>query len=242
MKECWVAELGVIDYRSALDLQAHLVALRHQSEMPDTLLLLEHPHTYTVGRRINPSHLLISAEKMRRRGIDLLPTDRGGEITYHGPGQVVGYPIVKIGGIPGIRRFLNSLEEMLIMTAADFGIAANRLPGFPGIWCEQEKLAAIGLRVTGGITKHGFALNTSTDLSYFDGIVPCGIHDKGVTSISKLLGRKVPPHLTYKSIIASFGDIFGCKMVPVDGDSVREYALKANEGYKAHSSYAKQQQ
>jgi len=211
--KCLVAEIGEIDYREALDLQSNIVSLRYESKIPNTLLLLEHPHIYTVGRRVNPSHLLFGHEEMRARGISLYSADRGGEITYHGPGQLVGYPILKIGGFTRIRMYLKALEEVLIRTFADFGIDADRLPGCPGVWYGLEKLAAIGLRVSRGISKHGFAINVSPDLSYFEGIVPCGLHDKGVTSMSEVLGFDIPLELVQKSLVKHFGIIFGFDMV-----------------------------
>jgi len=216
MMKCLVADIGQYDYAKALELQAQLVALRQREQIPDMLLQVEHNHTYTVGRRANPSHLLWDEDELKRRGIRFYTVDRGGEMTYHGPGQLIGYPIVKIGGIPGIRDYLYSLEEVLIRTAADFGIRAERLPGHPGVWFGFEKLAAIGLRVTRGVTKHGFALNASTDLSYFDGIVPCGMQDKGVTSLSEILGRRQPMAEVKSSIVKNFGTVFNVDIVPAE--------------------------
>ncbi|MCL6472765.1 MAG: lipoyl(octanoyl) transferase LipB [Firmicutes bacterium] len=207
-----------MDYRDALELQSDLVVLRLESKIPDILLLLEHPHIYTTGRRFNPSHLLISDEEMRKSGVSLVLTDRGGDITYHGPGQLVGYPIINIGGITKIKDYLYKLEEVLIRTIAALGIESDRLPGYPGVWFGFEKLAAIGIRVTRGITKHGFSLNVSPDLSYFCGIVPCGIRDKGVTSLSKIIGKKVPMLLIQKLVIKSFADVFGFDPVPISKD------------------------
>ncbi len=218
--ECWFAELGIVDYQSALDLQANLVALRLESKIPDTLLLLEHPHTYTIGRRFDPSHLLVNHEEMKGLGVGFASTDRGGDITYHGPGQLVGYPIMHIGGITKIKGYLSNLEEVLIKTIGDFGIEADRMPGYPGVWFGFEKLAAVGLRVSRGVTKHGFALNVSTDLSYFCGIVPCGLHDMGVTSIANITGRSVPLPIVQKVVVKNFALVFGLRMVPVKKESI----------------------
>lgn len=222
MNECWFAELGTIDYQSALDLQTNLVALRLASKIPDVLLLLEHPHIYTTGRRFNPSHLLVSHEEMKEWGVSFISTDRGGDITYHGPGQLVGYPIMQIGSITNIKDYLANLEEVLIRTIGDFGIEASRMPGYPGVWFGFEKLAAVGLRVSHGVTKHGFALNVSTDLSYFCGIVPCGLHNMGTTSIAKILERDVPLPLVQKMVIKNFSLVFGLKMKPVKKESILE--------------------
>jgi len=225
MMKCWVVELGLIDYQSAVSLQNRLVALRSDSKIPDTLLLLEHPHTYTVGKRSNPSHLLLSEDEMINRGIRFYPIDRGGEITYHGPGQLVGYPITGVGGLVKIRDYLNDLEEMLIKTALDFGVKTERLPGYPGTWFGVEKLAAIGLRVTRGVSKHGFALNVSTDLSYFEGIVPCGLYGKGVTSLSEILGYRVPLNLVQKSLIRNFAAAFNLDIIHMQKDELMEKKL-----------------
>ncbi|MHB8841457.1 MAG: lipoyl(octanoyl) transferase LipB [Candidatus Aquicultor sp.] len=218
--KCLVAELGTIDYQSALDLQMNLVTMRSESKLPDVLLLLEHPHVYTVGRRFDSSHLILTEEELKMKGVKLFHSDRGGQLTYHGPGQLVGYPIIEIGGISMIRYYLRNLEEVLLRTVRAFGIDADRLPGYPGIWFGLEKLGAIGLRVSRGITKHGFALNVSTDLCYFEGIIPCGIHDKGVTSMSKLLGLEVPLELVRNLVIENFGHVFHLDMVPIPGDEI----------------------
>jgi lipoyl(octanoyl) transferase len=219
---CWVTDLGRVDYQMAMDLQTELVALRLESKVPDIMLLLEHPHVYTFGRRIDPSHLLFNDDELDRWGINLFPTDRGGDITYHGPGQLIGYLIMDIGGIHQIKDFLTGLEEVLIRTAADFGINADRIPGYPGVWFGAEKLASIGIRVSKGVTKHGFALNVTTDLSYFCGIVPCGLHDIKMTSIAKILGREVSFRLVEGSVIRNFSDIFGVDMMLIKKDDLFE--------------------
>jgi len=223
--KCLVAELGIIDYQSALDLQMNLVTMRAESKLPDMLLLLEHPHVYTVGRRFDSSHLVLTDEEMEMKGVKLFHSDRGGEITYHGPGQLVGYPIIEIGGISMIKYYLRNLEEVLLRTVRDFGIDADRLPGYPGVWFGLEKLGAIGLRVSRGVTKHGFALNVATDLCYFDGIIPCGLRDKGVTSLSKLLGLEVPLEPVRSRVIENFGRVFRVDMVPIPGEEILKVGL-----------------
>ncbi len=178
-------------YREALELQGSLVASRRTGRSADTLLLLEHPPVVTLGRRSDPRHVLADAAELARRGIELHETGRGGDVTFHGPGQLVGYPVVRLA--PERRdahRYLRDLERALIATAASYGLAAGRRPGLTGVWVGAEKLAAIGVRLnTGWITSHGFALNVSTDLAQFETIVPCGIADRGVTSLARLLGR-----------------------------------------------------
>jgi lipoyl(octanoyl) transferase len=181
-------QLGTVDYAAAWTLQTALHERRTRGDIPDTLLLLEHPHVYTIGRRGNATDVLWDADALRARGVDVVETDRGGQVTYHGPGQLVGYPIVDLGPGADLVRYVRRLEDVLIATLERYGIAAERDEGNTGVWTSDSKIAAIGVRVTRGVTKHGFALNVSTDLSYFAGIVPCGITDKGVTSMALELG------------------------------------------------------
>jgi len=185
--------LGRVPYREAIALQESLVDAVRRGEASDHLLLLEHPEVITLGRGADPLHVLLSAEEGARRGIEIHETGRGGDVTYHGPGQLVGYPIVSLRGERrDARRYLREIEEALILAVADHGIRADRIPGLTGIWSGEQKLAAIGVRIsTGWITSHGFALNVSTDLSGFRFIVPCGIRDRGVTSMERILGRGV---------------------------------------------------
>lgn len=177
-------------YVHALELQDSLVAARRDGTVPDTLLLLEHPPVITLGRNSDPRHLLVDALELARRGVEVHECGRGGDVTYHGPGQLVGYPILALReSDPDVHHYLRDLEEGLIRTAADFGVAAGRLPGFTGVWAGGRKLAAIGVRLsTGWVTSHGFALNVATDLSAFAAIVPCGIRGRGVTSLAAIRG------------------------------------------------------
>ena len=180
--------LGRVPYAAALTLQDAQVAARRRGDVPDQLLLLEHPPVITLGRGSDPAHVLCSPEELTRRGVELHEAGRGGDVTYHGPGQLVGYPIL---AIPAERRdahrYLRDLEEVLIRTVAPYGIEAGRVEGLTGIWVGDEKLAAIGVRLSSGwITSHGFALNVDPDLADFETIVPCGIRERGVTSIAQL--------------------------------------------------------
>ena len=182
--------LGRVAYAEALALQARLVVSR-RADGPDTLLLLEHPPVVTLGRRSDPGHVLLDRKQLEQRGIELFETGRGGDVTYHGPGQLVGYPVLQL---PADRRdahrYLRDLEQALIETVSSYGVEAGRVEGLTGVWVGNEKLAAIGVRLnTGWITSHGFALNVSIDLESFESIVPCGIENRGVTSLGKLLGR-----------------------------------------------------
>ena len=204
-----VRRLGLIPYREAWELQRRLAEQRRAGEVPDTLLLLQHPHTYTIGRSGSRDHVFLSDVQLAARGITCLEVDRGGDVTYHGPGQLVGYPIVDLGLKPDVGAYLRALEAGLIAVLADFGIAAGRLPGFTGVWIEgQRKIAAIGVKVASGITTHGFALNVSTDLSLFAHILPCGIRDKGVASMASELGRAPDMTAVEDAVAARFPERF----------------------------------
>ena len=204
-----VRRLGVLPYAEALELQRALVDDRRAGGIGDTLLLLEHPHVITLGVRGGRSHVLASAEALAARGVEVQETGRGGDVTYHGPGQIVGYPILDLNpDRRDVHQYVRDLEEVLIRTAADFGIAAGRVSGLTGVWAGDEKLAAIGVRIARWITSHGFALNVTTDLDYFSLIVPCGIADRGVTSMSRLLGRPVELDKVQQSIVNQFSNVF----------------------------------
>ena len=210
---CHVEQLGTVDYAEGLRLQAERIALRKAGEIPDTLLLLEHPHVYTLGRNAKRENLLISEERLAQLGAQLFATDRGGDITYHGPGQLVGYPIFDLTKHRrDIAWFMRSLEEVFIGVARDFGIEAGRIAGAPGVWVGNDKLVAMGVHISRWITSHGFAFNVNTDLRYFDSIVPCGLRDKGVTSLAKLLGRPVEMALVVERVIEHFGTVFELEM------------------------------
>jgi lipoyl(octanoyl) transferase len=173
-----------------LALQEHLVALRRAGRCPDTLLLLEHPPVVTIGRGGGEDHVLLGADELARRGIELHEAGRGGDVTYHGPGQLVGYPVLALeSGRRDAHRYLRDLEEALIRTAAEYGVRAGRVQGLTGVWVGDAKVGAIGVRLsTGWITSHGFALNVTTDPAEFDAIVPCGIRDRSVTSLERAAG------------------------------------------------------
>ncbi len=182
--------LGQIDYGDAWSLQQRLFRERGDGIRGDTLLLLEHPHTITLGRRARPGDVVCGAAERRARGISLYNVDRGGRATYHGPGQLVGYPIMALGGRYDVTRYLRKLEQVLIQMAGDLGVAASRDADHTGVWVGANKIGAIGVKITRGITMHGFAFNVTTDLSMFRGIVPCGIEDRWVTSIEAETGVK----------------------------------------------------
>src|SRR5215475_6056780 len=205
-----VRRLGVVAYSDALDLQRRLVEERRAGSIPDQLLLVEHPPVLTLGVRGDGgrSHILATPETLAARGIGVFETGRGGDITYHGPGQIVGYPIVNLKPDRcDVHRYVRDLEEVLIRVAADYGIQAKRVDGLTGVWVGEEKLAAIGVRISRWITSHGFALNHRTDLSHFGLIVPCGIADRGVTSLAEL-GCRVERFEVEERIAHHFGEVF----------------------------------
>jgi lipoyl(octanoyl) transferase len=206
-----VRRLGLVPYGDALALQRSLVDDRRAGGVGDLLLLVEHPHVLTLGVRGDGgrAHILETAEVLAARGIDVHETGRGGDITYHGPGQIVGYPIVDLApDRRDVHRYVRDLEEVLIRTADDYGVAASRVEGLTGVWVGRAKLAAIGVRIARWITSHGFAFNVSTDLEYFNLIVPCGIADRGVTSLARLTGQTVDRRDVEDRIVAHFCDVF----------------------------------
>lgn len=210
-----VRRLGLVPYGDALALQAELVKQRRAGEIPDTLLLLQHPHVITLGSGAHDENVLVDADERARLGIELFDTGRGGDVTYHGPGQLVGYPIFDLKpDRTDLHRYLRDIEEALIGVFADFGLAGERKDGLTGAWVGDRKLAAIGVRVSSGwITSHGFALNVATDLSFFDTIVPCGIRDHGVGSLSGELGREVTMEEAEASAVRNLARIFGARVV-----------------------------
>jgi lipoyl(octanoyl) transferase len=188
MRPLRAAWLGRIPYAPAFDLQRALADRRAAGEIDDTLLLLEHDAVYTLGRRATEGEVLLDAEALAARGIAVERTDRGGRVTYHGPGQLVGYPIVHLGMNADLVGYVRTLERALIATVAEYGIEAGTIEGLTGVWVADAKIAAIGVHVSRGVTTHGFALNVTADLDAFNGIIPCGIVDRGVTSIEALTG------------------------------------------------------
>jgi lipoyl(octanoyl) transferase len=223
---CQVESFGVVDYADGLRLQRERVAARKTGAIPDSLLLLEHPHVYTLGRNAKRGNLLISAEQLAARGAQLFEIDRGGDVTYHGPGQWVGYPILDLAQHRrDIAWYMRSLEEVLIGVAGEYGIEAGRLAGAPGVWVGNEKLAAMGVHISRWVTSHGFAFNVNTDLRYFDWIVPCGLRDKGVTSLQKLMDRRVEMEEVAEKIVRHFGRVFGLEMVRV-GEKIESRRLR----------------
>ena len=208
-----VEHLGTVAYRPTWELQDELADQRRGRRIGDRLLLLEHFPVYTIGRGGDQANLLATPERLREIGAELIRIDRGGDITYHGPGQIVAYPIVELRDPLDLRRYVRILEAAIIDTANAFGVASARLEGQPGIWIEGErKLAAIGVRVKRGVTSHGLALNVNTDLKWFDEMIPCGIPDKGVTSLARELGKPVPMEAVEDELARQLARHLGLRM------------------------------
>jgi len=202
-----VERLGRVPYARGLEIQAGLVACRQAGRVPDHLLLLEHDPVFTLGRNARHENVLFPAEALRERGFEVFETGRGGDVTFHGPGQVVGYPIVEL--VPrDVHRYVRGLEEVMIRVCADYGVEAGRTEGLTGTWVGRDKIGAIGVRIARWVTSHGFAFNVATDLSAFDLIVPCGIRGRGVTSLERLLGRAVPVDGVMDRLVARFAEVF----------------------------------
>ena len=212
MRNCHLRQLGRVGYSRALELQQQAVADRKQGLTPDQLFLLEHSHVITLGRNGHMENLLASNEILSRAGIEFHPTDRGGDVTYHGPGQLVGYPILDLREWKqDVRAYVHAIEQAIIDTLADYGIVAGRIPKLIGVWVDGRKIAAIGVHLSRWVTSHGFALNVSTDLSYFQYIVPCGL-TKPVTSMAALGVRAGLDEVSAR-FADHFGRIFDCAMV-----------------------------
>jgi lipoyl(octanoyl) transferase len=226
-KICWVVDRGRIAYGPACELQRQLVEARKAGAIPDVLLLCEHPHVITLGRNGNREHLRAGERVLVQMNVELHSTDRGGDITYHGPGQIVGYPILDLAEHRrDVRWYVEQLEELMIRATADFGRAARRADGRRGVWIDtpsgEEKLAALGVHLSRWVTSHGFAYNVSTDLRYFDLIVPCGIAGKRATSLERALGHTVPVEEVRERLVAHFAEVFHRTLHPVSPEDLGE--------------------
>jgi lipoyl(octanoyl) transferase len=218
MTNCWTIDLGLVGYAEAYALQRRIVAARKAGAIDDVLLLCEHPHVITQGRNGKREHLLAGERLLHQKNVEYFETSRGGDITYHGPGQIVGYPLLNLAAIRrDVVWYVRMLEEVMIRATADFALASHRVPGKTGIWIQagatEEKLGAIGVHISRWVTSHGFAYNVSTDLRYFDLIVPCGIVDRKATSLEKALRRAVSLPDVALSLKRHFGEVFGLETV-----------------------------
>ncbi len=218
-----VTNIGCTRYGEAWDLQKKIFDLRHYGLMTDVLLYTEHEHVYTIGKGGDDNHLLATEKELKETGVEVFHIDRGGDITYHGPGQVVGYPILALNDHKAdIHWYLRSLEESIILALEEFDIEASREEGMTGVWVNGEKIAAIGVKVSHWVTMHGFALNVNTDLTKFDRIIPCGIFHKGVTSMQRILGRGVPLEEVHAALTETFAYVFGCEPVHISLEKLRQ--------------------
>jgi lipoate-protein ligase B len=217
VRACWLGSAG---YREVWDLQVGLVSAIREGRERDTLLLLEHPHVFTMGKAAQPDHVLWDEDERRRRDVTVIWSDRGGEATYHGPGQLVGYPVVDLVRLGlTIPDYIAGLERSLIDYLLELGVTSEPgQPGLTGVWTGGEKVAAIGIKLNGSIVSHGFALNLTTDLDYFGGIVPCGHADKKATSVQALTGRVVSTQDAARAYAAHFARVFGVELEWVTAD------------------------
>lgn len=205
----WLVAPGRVPYGVAYDAMHRLADRRARNEIPDVLVMLEHPPVFTAGKRWDPGHLLFGEPELQRLGAELHHVDRGGSVTFHGPGQLVGYPIVHLGPEPDVIAYLRKVEDVIIRACADLGVKAARSEGYTGVWAGDRKVCAIGVRVQANVTLHGFALNCTTDLAWFGAIVPCGIADRGVTTLSELAGREISVEEALPVVARRFEDVFG---------------------------------
>ncbi|MDP2660015.1 MAG: lipoyl(octanoyl) transferase LipB [Dehalococcoidia bacterium] len=213
-KTCHVVQLGLVDYLEALELQERLVRERQAGHRGDTVVLLQHPPVITMGRRGNQANILVSREDLARQGIGLHEVNRGGDVTYHGPGQLVGYPVLRLADHGNdVYRYLRMLEEAVILCLQGYGLHTEQQPGYTGVWMGSSKIAAIGVAIKGGVTMHGFALNVDPNLDHFRFIHPCGYTDRGVTSMASALGRSPDFKTVRDAFVKAFGRVFGTRMV-----------------------------
>ena len=218
---CQIIRLGTVEYHRAWELQVELAAKVHDGAQPNTLLLLEHSPVYTKGRLSKPEHILLSDEELRQKGIGVYEADRGGQVTFHGPGQLVAYPVVDLREWGGPVKYVRTLERIIVDSLADFKITAETIDGITGVWVDAAKIAAIGVKISRGIAYHGFAINVTTDLSYYSHIVPCGIADRPVTSMGEVLGEDVDMGMAQYSLAYQFGKGMGFRMVEAELEPIQ---------------------
>jgi lipoyl(octanoyl) transferase len=222
MRVCRVIDLGRMPYAEAFVLQKREVARLQRNEGDDALYLVEHPHVITVGRNATGEAILADRPLVEGRGVAIAETDRGGDVTYHGPGQLVGYPMLRLeDGRRDIRRYVHDLEEVLIRALADFGIQAERHPTHRGVWTDGRKIASLGIRIARWVTSHGFALNVNTDLSYFSLIDPCGIQGCEMTSIAREIGKQINVNEVTERVVAHFAQVFEREMTMESADEAK---------------------
>jgi lipoyl(octanoyl) transferase len=232
MRRCEIHRLHTVTYENGMRLQEKLVEMRQREEIDDQLLLLEHPPVITLGRGGDQTNLLATPPELASYGVRFYETTRGGDITYHGPGQIVGYPILHLGeNNRDVRKYVSAIEEVLIRTVAEYGIAAARVEGRRGIWVGNDKIAAIGVRIARWVTSHGWALNVNTNLDHFRLITPCGLHGTGVTSIERETGRPVPLEEVREVLAANFAEVFDRELVP-RAETIRLVKVLVHDGQR----------
>lgn len=223
-RQAWLLTPGRVPYGPAYAAMRELAERRVAGEVPDSLILLEHPPVYTAGRRTDPSHLLLARRDIERLGAELHEVDRGGSVTFHGPGQLVGYPIVHLGRAPGVSDHVWRMQEVVIRACAEIGVRVARDPDEVGVWAGDRKVCAIGVKTTRRVTYHGFALNCTTELDWYDAIVPCGLHDRSVTTLSELAGREVTTEEMLPIVARHFEAIFERQLSPAGQDLLDAFA------------------
>lgn len=220
-----VCNLGRISYSEALRIQERLLALRQEQKLDDILLLLEHPPVLTLGKKGETTNVLVSQHWLAEHQVEIHETNRGGDVTYHGPGQLIGYPIMDLTNHGrDIRKFINNIEQVFIsLLHKHYGITAFRNPDYIGVWLQQGKITAIGFAIKRWVTMHGFAFNVNTDLSHFNWINPCGITDENVTSLNAVLGKEINWELIIHQVIESFCEVFKIKPILIDASQLKKY-------------------
>ena len=238
MKKVYSTYLGRTEYQSAWDLQRELFDLRVAKKIPDVLLLTEHEHVYTLGKSSDDDHLLAGEDVLRAKGAQVFKIDRGGDVTYHGPGQLVGYPILDLGNFyHDVHRYLRDLEEVILRTLDEYGIKGHRESDFTGVWVGNDKIAAIGVKVSHWVTMHGFAFNINTDLRYFESIIPCGIFHKGVTSLQQLIGREIALSEVSAKVVKHFSQVFETEITEVPPQTIMDFKrLNISENSEWHQA------
>jgi lipoyl(octanoyl) transferase len=225
-------DLGLINYKEAWDLQYNLHQSRVENKIPDVILLLEHPHTYTLGKTAHIENLISTEEFLRKNNISVYNIDRGGDITYHGPGQLVGYPIINLTDWhQDSHKYLRALEEVIIRVCYDYGLVAERNEKYTGVWIEDRKIAAIGIKISRWVTMHGFAFNVNTNLNFFNGIIPCGISDKSVTSLERELNQKIPLDHVKEKTLKYFSEVFNYDiLIPCELETLKQNYIEEMKG------------
>jgi lipoyl(octanoyl) transferase len=233
MRDAWLAAPGRVPYGTAYGAMHDLAERRVRGEVPDVLTLLEHPPVYTLGRRSDPSHVLFDEERLALMGAEVHEADHGGSVTFHGPGQLVGYPVLDLRPAPDVIGYLRMIEEVVIRACADLGAEVGRSERFTGVWAGDRKVCAIGVKVTRGVTLHGFALNCATDLAWFGAIVPCGLADRGVTTLTELTGRPVTIDDASPVVARRFAEVFELRLAGAPPDVVGLFRAQPESSMRA---------